>query len=345
MAARKKPSTPLAWVGSITAVFSLIGGVYAGWVFLSGQLEKRRTIHRLLAEEAVQLGTSDYESAWKTLDQAAKGDPDSTRVRDAREDLAMDWLDNIGILREQTFSEIVDKLEPVLTAGAASAKSPQRQADLLAHLGWSYFLRSREATSSPDPATAYRDALERDSGNPYAHAMWGHWLLWNHKNFADALAHFTAALASPRPGMHAYVRKMQLSALNNAETPEAHDELIRVANEIRKEHGEMDPDRSHDVLNLYWEYVTLTDEHSAAFLRAVPAAEHLATFEWLVRQEDPSGSEKPDHAYIHAALLEAAGRREEALAGYRALQSRFKDSRGTLPDNTRKAIARLTGAR
>ena len=344
MATRKKPSTPLAWVGSITAVFSLIAGVYAGWVFLSGQFEKHRTIDRLLATEAVQLRTSDYESAWKTLDQAAKADPGSTRVRDAREDLAMDWLDNIRISGKQTFSEIVEKLEPVLTAGVVSAKLPQRQADLLAHLGWSYFLRSREAWSGPDPATAYRDALKRDSGNPYAHAMWGHWQLWNHENFAEALTHFAAALASPRPGVRAYVRKTQLSALNNAHTPEADDELVRVANEIRKEHGEMDRDRSHDILNLYWECVTLTNEHSAAFLRAVPAAEHLATFDWLVQRENPSGSD--GYAYIHAALLEAAGRQEEALAGYRALQSRFEpDSRGTVPDNTRKAIARLTGAR
>ncbi len=36
----KKPSTPLAWVGSITAVFSLIAGIYGGWAFLSGQLEQ-----------------------------------------------------------------------------------------------------------------------------------------------------------------------------------------------------------------------------------------------------------------------------------------------------------------
>ena len=52
MAARK-PSTPLAWVGSITAVFSLIAGIYAGWAFLSGQFEKRRAVDRLLAAEVV----------------------------------------------------------------------------------------------------------------------------------------------------------------------------------------------------------------------------------------------------------------------------------------------------
>ena len=167
MAARK-PSTLLAWVGSITAVFSLIAGIYGGWAFLSGQLETRRAVDRLLADEAFQLRASDYQSAWRTLTQAATLDADSARVRQAQEDVAIDWLDNIRISDGQTFASITEKLEPVLIRGAASAKSPQCQADLLAHLGWSYFLRSRELPSSPDPESAYRDALRKDPTNPYA---------------------------------------------------------------------------------------------------------------------------------------------------------------------------------
>jgi hypothetical protein len=345
--AAKKPSTALTWVGSVTAVFSLIAGIYGGWAFLSGQLERRRAIDQLLAAEAVQLHTSDYESAWKTLSQAATIDPRSTRVQQAQEDVAMQWLDNTSISGEQTFASITEELEPILTRGAASAKSPQRQADLLAHLGWSYFLRSRELPSSPEPEPAYRDALLKDPANPYAHAMWGHWILWNHQDFAKASEHFAAALAAPRPALRPYIRSMQLSALNNdKDTPEAIEETIRVANDIRKEHGDLDPPWPHDILNIYGEQIVLSNEHTAAFLSAVPSQDHLDTFDWLLQRAGPDDPDPLTHAYIQSALLEAAGRRDEALAGYRTLLSRFDpDTSSTLAGLTRKAVVRLTAAR
>jgi hypothetical protein len=340
--AAKKPSTRLAWVGSITGVFSLIAGIYGGWVFLSGQIERRRAIDRLLAAEAVQLHTSDYESAWRTLAQAAAVDASSARVQQAQEDVAMQWLDNIRVSGDQTFASITEKLEPVLTRGAASAKSPQRQADLLAHLGWSYFLRSRELPNSPNPEPVYRDALRKDPANPYAHAMLGHWMLWNRQGFANASEQFAAALAAPRPDLRPYIRSMQFSAIANEDTPEAHEKLIRLANDIRKEHGDLNPSRSHDVLNIYWEHLVPPDEHTTAFLGAVPPQDHLDTFDWLL-QRAGSGEPEPNHAYIRSALLEAAGHRDEALAGYRTLASRLvPDSGDILVDLTHKAIVRLT---
>ncbi|MFZ0959428.1 MAG: hypothetical protein WAO35_00870 [Terriglobia bacterium] len=343
----KKPSTPLAWVGSITAVFSLIAGIYGGWAFLSGQLARRRALDRLLAAEAVQLHSSDYESAWGTLAQAATIDPSSARVQQAQEDVAMQWLDNMRIGGDQTFVSTIEKLDPVLSRGVAAAKSPQRQADLLAHLGWSYFLRARESSSSPDPEPAYRDALGKDPANPYAHAMWGHWILWNHQDFAKASEHFAAALAAPRPALRPYIRSMQLSALNNEDTPEAVAETIRVANDIRKEHGNLDPPWPHVILSVYWQQVVPPNEIKAAFLSAVPPQDHLDTFDWLLQRAGPDDPDPLSHAYIRSALLEAAGRRDEALASYRALLARFDpDTSGsTLANATRKAIVRLTAAR
>ncbi|MGB9458871.1 MAG: hypothetical protein WCB12_22695 [Bryobacteraceae bacterium] len=342
----RKPSTPLAWVGSVTAVFSLIAGIYGGWAFLSGQLEKRRTTDHLLADAALQLRAADYESAWKTLAQAAAFGVSSARVQQAQEDVAIGWLDNIHVSGDQTFASITEKLEPVLIRGAASEKSPQRQADLLAHLGWSYFLRGRELPSSLDPESAYREALRKDPANPNAHAMWGHWILWNHQGLAKAGEHFAVALASARTGLRPYVRTMQLSALRNEDTPQAQVEIIRVANDIRKEHGDLNAPSAHDILNLYWEHVVEPDEDRAAFLSAVSPTDHLDTFDWLLHREGPDDPDPLTHAYIRSALLEAAGRRDEALAGYRSLQSRFgPDRSGTLVDGTRKAIVRLTAAR
>jgi hypothetical protein len=140
---------------------------------------------------------------------------------------------------------------------------------------------------------------------------------------------------------------MQLSALNNEETPEAVEGIIRVANDIRKEHGDLDPHWPHDILNLYWEHMVPPNKDTLVFLSAVPPLDHLDTFEWLLQRAGPDDPDPLTHAYIRSALLEAAGRRDEALAGYRTLQARFgPDSSGsTLADVTRKAVARLTVAR
>ena len=345
--AAKKPSTPLAWVGSVTALFSLIAGIYGGWAFFSHQLERRRAIDRLLATKAVQLRSADYESAWNTLTQAATIEPSSPRVQQAQEDLAVQWLDNMRISGDQTFASVTENLNPVLTRGVASAKSPQRQADLMAHLGWSYFLRSRELPSSPNPESSYRDALLKDPANPYAHAMWGHWILWNHGSFAEASGHFSAALAAPRPALRAYIRSMQLSALNNEETPEAAEEIIRVANDIRREHGDLDSPWPHDILNIYREQMVPPHKDTIAFLSAVQPADHLETFDWLIQRAGPDDSDPLTHAYIRSALLEAAGRRDEALAGYRNLLARLGPDSigGMLEDVTRKGVVRLTAPR
>jgi tetratricopeptide (TPR) repeat protein len=330
----------LAWVGSITAVFSLVGAVYGGWQFFSGQVEKRREIDRLLTDEAVQIKASDYESAWKTLGQAADVDPKSERVEQAQEDAAMLWLEMIRISGDQTFTSITKKLEPVLIRGVTTTKSPQRQADLQAHLGWSYFLRSRESGGGPDPESAYREALQKDPGNPYAHAMWGHWILWNHGSEKQASAHFAAAMTTSRAVSRSYLRSLELSAYHNEETPEAHFELIHIANDIRKDSGELDAPWPHDLLNVYWEYVAIPNERRKEFLNAIPPQDHVATFDWLVQRE--GGNDLGTHAYIRSALLEAAGRKDEALASYRALAATFRpNDSGSLVDDTRKAIARL----
>jgi hypothetical protein len=292
----------------------------------------------------VQLRSADYQAAWETLARAAKVDATSTRVQQAQEDVAMQWLENIHANGDQTFASITGKLEPVLTSGVASAKLPQRQADLLAHLGFSYFLRSREVPSSPDPERAYREALRIDPANPYAHAMWGHWILWNHGDTAKASEQFAAALAAPRPSLRPYIRTMQLSAFNNVDELDAHLEIIRVANEIRKEHGDLDPYWPHHILNLYWEYMAEPNKDEPAFMNAVPPLDHLDTFDWLLEQKGPR--ENPDsisEGYIHDALLEAAGRRDEALAGYRALESRLgPHSYNNLAGPIHKGVVRLT---
>src|SRR5712672_2624819 len=132
-----KFSSVWKWVGYATALLSLIAGVRGVEKLISDRIEARRKIDALLSAEQVQMRGHDYWSAWKSLEQASQVDPESDPVHAAQETLAMAWLENIHVQGSERFSDIAEKLEPVLTRGVAAAKAAPRQADLLAHLGWS----------------------------------------------------------------------------------------------------------------------------------------------------------------------------------------------------------------
>ncbi len=330
----------LKWIGSITAVFSLIAGAYGGWTFFSGQFEKRHAVDELLAAEAARVSAGDYAAGWKAVEQATAIDSISAKVQRVQEDLAMQWLENIRLSGGQTFSEITARLEPALVRGVASTKAPQRQADLLAHLGWSYFLRRRESPDGPDPEFAYRDALQKDPANPYAHAMWGHWILWNHGELAKANEQFAAAIASARP-VRAYVRTLQIAATMNNDSDEFEEETVRVANAIRSEHGDLDPGVRRRILSIYSRRLVSPYGHTPRFLKALPPDENLATFDWLAQGTNPGGAGLL--GYSRSRLLEAAGHADEALAGYRVVKAQFRDRGGELLDATLQGIARLAG--
>lgn len=59
-----------------------------------------------------------------------------------------------------------------MTIGA-NTSSGARKADLLAHLGWAYFLKQRDGDDSLRPETEYKEALTADADNPYANVFWG----------------------------------------------------------------------------------------------------------------------------------------------------------------------------
>ncbi len=123
-------------VGYGTAILSLVAGLGKIAKVISDRVEARRNIRALLSSEEVQRQGGDYGSAWRSLEQASQINPNSTEVLDARENLAMEWLENIRVLGDEKFSDITQKLEPVLTRGVVSSKSGPRKADLQAHVGW-----------------------------------------------------------------------------------------------------------------------------------------------------------------------------------------------------------------
>ncbi len=338
-----KFSKILKWVGYATAILSLFFGVRELIKLVSDRFESHRKVDALLNSEDVEWKGRDYASAWRSLEQASQLEPNSTKVHLAQENLAMAWLEDVHLRENENFSDIAVKLEPVLTRGLALTKETQRSADLLAHIGWSYFLRSREGAFGLDPAGVYSKAAAKDKNNPYAEAMWGHWILWNHGNMSDALQHFSSALVSGR--QRDFVRRLQLAALFNCPNGDCDEEIIRVANDVRKEHGAVDADVMNGIFSNYYGRMFSSSPASNRFLNVIPPAEHLATFRWLFDSIDFGESNSRLRACYLATLQEAAGLREDALANYRAVRDKVPKHSGSLSDAADNGIKRLSSAR
>jgi len=335
-------STVLKWVGSLTAILSLFFGIRQLVKIVSDRVEANRKIDALLKSEDVELKVRDYAAAWRSLEQASQVTPDSAKVHLAQENLAMAWLDDVHLREGEKFSDISEKVEPVLSRGAASTKDSQRSADLLAHIGWAYFLRTRDGVFGLDPVGVYSKAAAQDRNNPYAEAMWGHWILWNRGKLSDASQHFSSALVSGR--QRDFVRTLQFAALGNCPNGGCDAEIIRVANEIRKENGTIDADTVHRIYSNYYGRVFSPDPSANRFLNVIPPGEHLATFHWLFDGLDFDESESMLRGGYLATLEEAAGQREEALANYRALRAKVPMHTGPLSDAIDAGIKRLSSA-
>ncbi len=333
----------MKWVGAATAVLTLGFGVQRVTELVSDTRRERREVDRLLQVAAVERGAGHYGAAWEALEGAAKVDARERDVEAAREGVAMEWLREIRVTEgKETFTDVVRRVQPTLTRGAAEATG-SRRADLLAHLGWADYLRSRENAADADPERLYRMAAEADSGNVYAQAMWGHWILYQHGRVEDARPHFARALASGRE--RAWARGIEVAALLNVRTPAADSELVRVAGEARR--GGETP-----ALELRRRVVDRECLAGAGVAWPVgpdarpPAPvvapeEELATFRWLFDGLELDESQQVERDFCLAGLEEGAGHREAALARYRALRAKLPDG-STLRPRADAAARRLS---
>lgn len=298
-----------------------------------------------LGEEAgVLRDAGDHAAAWDRYAAALALCPGDDDVVRGRERLAMLWLDNARATEgKETFTDIADRLQPVL-ARAAATEDDRRAADALAHLGWADFLRSREGRGGLDPAGYYRQALERDAENPYAHAFLGHHILANGGDTGDALRHFRRALADRE--VRPLVRGVQIGALTWRRAPELEDEVVRVASEMRAEGESMPGTAGESLASRFWAvyYNRLVfGDRREAFLAILSPADHLATYEWLLAAWDNPSNREP-WLFMLAQLQENAGDRAAALSSYRSLMAsltaRGADS-GSMLEAARQAIRRL----
>jgi tetratricopeptide (TPR) repeat protein len=335
--------TPLA------VILALVG---AG--FLVRSLLQQQTLARetaiLLDAGRLAHSSRQYAAAWDWYDKAAALAPGDADVESERERLAMDWLEGARATGDSTFVALVERVEPTVSRCAARMES-SRAADCLAHLGWSAFLRSREGVGGVDPVQYYRRALDVDPQNVYGHAMWAFELLRSGGSFDAAKEHFGMALASGRE--RAYVRSIQLAGLLWGRGPEAENEAIRIANDMRV-NGESlsgdattadsaDPKR---FWNIYYSRVFNRNDLEQ-FLSALSPVDHVQTFRWFFPESDGGTDGDNLKVFVLATLQEHAGQRAEALATFRLLRDTLAKngglaSGGRLPDQTVEAVERLS---
>lgn len=309
-------------------------------------------IDEALAISAQQRARRQYAEAWRTLEEAGPLLQTNERAQTSREDLALEWLQKIRVGEGERFGDIVAKLEGTLDRGSLSG-TPERRADLLAHLGWASFLRWRDGDQSQDPERTYRQALGLDADNVYAHVMLGHWLLWRRPiDLAGAREHFAAAVASGRDAE--FARSLQIAALINANDPAANLEILRTADEMRRRGEAMPEELVYQVWQIYvYALSPLSGDDAegvmAGIFTVLPPAEHLATFRWLFGGaeflERYDGLERD---YVLGILAEACGEREAALESLRAVAAELKVreiTSGAAFERTNAALARLEPAR
>jgi len=341
------------WIGVATALLSFGTAVY-GLLRAEGDLrERRRVVSEQLSAGREHQKAGDYPVAWNSLqtaNAAAQVDGmfakllgglsgERQRARTAQEDLAMEWIQKSRIKEGETFADLSDKLVNVLAAGAASATGV-RKADLLAHLGWAYFLKYRSGDFNVKPEVAYREAVAADAGNPYANVFWGHWILWNHGPIREANERFDAALSTDRA--RAAVRTFQLAAFTNSHSDDYEAAWVRVVDDMRVRGERISTKTWHDLYGLY--YFAFDDPSLLrSMLDGVPPDRQLALEHELLRSGELTPAQKLVTKGVAGLTLEAASKKEEALVAWRELLAEVSgDPRSTLNDSARAAIKRLS---
>ena len=353
-AARPRVETILKWVAAIAAILSLIAGAFQVMRLFSDVSERKRFINESVEVARQQGAGGNMAAAWSTLDAALKSadeggqfakitgqlSAERQHLRIAQEELAMRWLRDMRTTGGRPFSEVVDKLLPLLERGAAAANG-EAKADRLAHVGWGYFLKLRDGATGLNPESQYRAALEVDPDNPYGHAFWGHWILWNGGTFDVALAHFEAA-ARPT-ATRAEVRTFQLAALRNASSARATAQWLLVVDQMRQGGENLNPVIVNDVYQNY-RRVVIEGSLPPEFLAAMPADAQIELVTALCPQPGAEAERANLCKAAVAMLREAAGDKEQALAQWREVRAATDANEVTLRARADAAIRLLQGA-
>ena len=177
----------------------------------------------------------------------------------------------------------------------------------------------------------FAEAVKLDATNPFAHAMWGHWLATQWKPLDEITNHFNLARKSGRAAD--FVAYLEIYALGwDRDDLERAREMVRLADEMRRKGIEPGGDARNKIFDIV--YSGHGREHEAEVVAMLPGTEHLATFLWVVKGRDLSDGGAA--GFFHARLTEASGDRAKALSLYRALKAEFS----LFEDQIKAGIAR-----
>lgn len=344
---QKEPGSKrlLAKIGIVTTVIGLITGLSGLMGPLKGWWKQGHQSRVLLVTAQRQQELGEYSAAMDTLDEILKATPGDKPALHARLDIAMEWIDNMRTPRHDLDAVapqarvIFDRLTPVLEGGLGTSKD-YRAADVVAHLGWLNLLKWRITGQSAIIESHLREALRMEPENVFANAMFGEWVLLTHGSLEEARAHFSAALKSGKA--KTFVRACQLEGMIYDYDPGVRAELIRVANQMRKDNDPIsDGDRGR--IHSYFSTTIGTDAELREVVSAAPPDEVWATYEWVSPPETESSDfDKLERRFIQANIDEVSGKREEALQIYRSLEEEIKDPNLHITQRVREAVRRLT---
>jgi hypothetical protein len=304
------------WIGGLAGVLTATLGIAFNLDslgnLLSDRAQQRSAYAELLATSQQQVIEGTYELAWTGLEKALslrtstawklRGMTSFEDVQLRQADLAMVWLRNIRLVGEKTtFTSVVERVQPALQREEVRAGGA-RKADVVAHLGYAEFLRSRDGQGGLDPEARYREALSLDRSNPFANAMLAHWRLWTGGSVAEAEELFKVALAAQRE--RAYVRQLQLAAFGNRESGETDVAFLRTLRDM-VQGGEKIGEQARSAASAIY-YFHSRGSEIEEILHAMPPAEQLALVRELGAKEGDE-DKRTRYDYFAALLEEAAG--------------------------------------
>ena len=271
----------------------------------------------LIRAAELQLEARDYDGAWRVISEALGLAPDSKEARKQQVEIALAWLREMRVTRPATFTETVQPLVQCLYSALPQEKGT-RAADIHAHIGWANALKWKEGVLGQNIEEEYVEAAKLDPNNPFAHAMWGHWLATQGKPLEEIKGHFNMARKSGREAK--FVAYLEIYALGlDRDDLERAREMVRLADEMRRKGVEPGEEARNKIFDIV--YAGHGRTHEAEIVAMLPGSEHLATFLWVAKGRDLS---EPNAAgYFHARLTEASGDRAAALSLYRSFKVEF----------------------
>lgn len=260
----------------------------------------------------LQLAAGDNSGGWNLISEAVRLAPDYREAREVQVDIAMASLQYMRITEPATFTEAVKPLVEGLYQGLVGAKGT-RAADIHAHIGWANATKYRETGDERGIETEYAEAIKLDPTNPYAHAMWGHWLAYQWKPLPEITNHFYLAHQTGRASN--FVAHLEIYALawDRGDLERARG-LVRLADRLRQAHINMDLETREEILRVV--YQGHGKDHTDEVVAMLPPEEHLVTFHWVVKGWDLTNGAP---GFFDARLTEATGDKAGALAKYRSL--------------------------